>query len=315
MPSANANAASVVKTELGNLPEWNLNDLYPGMDSQEFKQDFDAAVPDAKAFEEKYKGKLADLSGDELSEALKAYEQMEERLGRVISYAGLIYAGDSSDPANAKFYGDVQERLTMAGGHLLFFGLQLNAIEEADMESALAGSAALAHYRPWLTDLRLDKPYQLDDKLEQLFLEKSATGAGAFNRLFDETMSALRFDVKGEELAIEPTLNLLLDKDGAMRKAASDALAKTFGDNIRLFTLITNTLAKDKQIGDTWRGFEDVADARHLANRVERPVVDALVAAVEDAVPRISHRYYAMKSKWMPRARKARSKKKPVSSY
>ncbi|EFL88655.1 M3 family oligoendopeptidase [Ahrensia sp. R2A130] len=296
---SSANTASSVKTELGNLPEWNLNDLYPGMQSVEFKLDFDAAVPDAQGFEAQYKDKLAALSGDELAEALAAYEQLEERLGRVISYAGLIYAGDSSDPANAKFYGDVQERLTMAGGHLLFFGLELNAIKEAHMEKALAGSAALAHYRPWLTDLRLDKPYQLDAKLEQLFLEKSSTGAGAFNRLFDETMSALRFDVKGEELAIEPTLNLLQDKDGTMRKAASDALAKTFGDNIRLFTLITNTLAKDKQIGDTWRGFEDVADGRHLANRVERQVVGALVDAVEDAFPRISHRYYAMKAKWM----------------
>ncbi|MEN0040538.1 MAG: M3 family oligoendopeptidase [Pseudomonadota bacterium] len=295
-PAANA---STVKTELGHLPEWNLSDLYPGTESAEFKLDFNAVVPDAQAFEEKYKGKLTELSGPDLAEAVAAYEKLEERLGRVISYAGLIYAGDSSDPTNAKFYGDVQERLTVAGSHLLFFGLQLNAIEEADLNDLLEASPTLAYYRPWLTDLRLDKPYQLDDRLEQLFLEKSATGAAALNRLFDETMSALRFDVKGEELAIEPTLNLLQDKDSAMRKAASDSLAKTFGDNIRLFTLITNTLAKDKQIGDKWRGFEDVADARHLANRVERPVVDALVAAVENAFPRISHRYYAMKAKWM----------------
>ncbi len=292
-------SAASVKTELGDLPQWNLDDLYPGMKSDAFRADYDSTVPDAAAFEETYKGKLASLSGDELAEAIHAYEALGEVGGRMMSYAGLIYAGDSQDPTNAKFYGDVQERLTDASRHGLFFELELNRIADVDMDALLASSGALTHYKPWIMDARLERPYQLDDKLEQLFMEKGATGRGAFNRLFDETMSALRFDVDGEELAIEPTLNLLVDTDGDRRKAASDALIKTFGKNLRLFTLITNTLAKDKQIGDTWRGFEDVADARHLANRVEREVVDALVSAVEDAFPRLSHRYYAMKAKWM----------------
>ncbi|MEL7229000.1 MAG: M3 family oligoendopeptidase [Pseudomonadota bacterium] len=300
-PSASA-AATAVKTEYGMLPEWNLADLYPGMSSDEFKADFDNAVPWAKSFEEQYKGKLASLlgnHGDDLAKAIVEYEKLEDGLGRLISYAGLIYAGDSANPTHAKFYGDVQEQLTKASAHLLFFPLEFNQLEEAAVDAGFEQSQNLACFRPWIMDLRLDKPYQLDDKIEQLFLEKSATGRGAFNRLFDETMSALRFDVNGESLAIEPTLNLLQDRNGKLRKDASDALAKTFGENLRLFTLITNTLAKDKQIGDTWRGFDDVADSRHLANRVERPVVDALVEAVEDAFPRLSHRYYAMKAKWM----------------
>ncbi|MEL7272761.1 MAG: M3 family oligoendopeptidase [Pseudomonadota bacterium] len=300
-PSASA-AATAVKTEYGMLPEWNLADLYPGMSSDEFKADFDNAVPWAKSFEEQYKGKLASLlgnHGDDLAKAIVEYEKLEDGLGRLISYAGLIYAGDSANPTHAKFYGDVQEQLTKASAHLLFFPLEFNQLEEAAVDAGFEQSQNLAYFRPWIMDLRLDKPYQLEDKIEQLFLEKSATGRGAFNRLFDETMSALRFDVNGESLAIEPTLNLLQDRNGKLRKDASDALAKTFGENLRLFTLITNTLAKDKQIGDTWRGFDDVADSRHLANRVERPVVDALVEAVEDAFPRLSHRYYAMKAKWM----------------
>ena len=307
-PHSPASNSSASKSEFGNLPVWNLNDLYPGMDSSEFKKDFDNAVPSAKSFEDTYKGKLEQelndtrsgkTAGDGLAEAIATFEKLEEELGRIISYSGLIYAGNSADPSNAKFYGDVQERLTQAGSHLLFFPLELNLINDKTIDAAIKTSIKLAYYAPWLRDLRLDKPYQLDDKIEQLFLEKSATGRGALNRLFDETMSDLRFNVKGEDLAIEPTLNLLQDKDGKKRKAASDALAVTFKENLRLFTLITNTLAKDKQIGDTWRGFEDVADGRHLANRVERPVVDALVSAVEDAFPRISHRYYKMKAKWM----------------
>ena len=220
----------------------------------------------------------------------------------MISYAGLVYAADSASPERAKFYGDVQEKMTLAGRHLLFFPLELNRLDESALAASMEESEALAHYRPWLKDLALDRPHQLDDRIERLFLEKSATGRSAFNRLFDETMSALRFAVEGEEddaLPIEPTLNLLQDADRGRRRAAADALATTFSDNLRLFTLITNTLAKDKQISDEWRGFEDVADSRHLANRVERPVVDALVAAVTDAYPDLSHRYYRMKARWL----------------
>lgn len=302
MTNVNIAATSTDSDDLGNLPHWDLTDLYPGMESAEFRKDFDDCVTRTTAFEARFKGKLSDIlssSGDEFAVSVTEYEKLEDFLGRIISYAGLTYAGDSSDAKIAKFYGDVQEILTKASSHLLFYPLELNQIETEALDAAMQSSKNLAHYKPWLDDLKLDKPYQLDDKLEQLFLEKSATGRGAFNRLFDETMANLRFQIDGEELAIEPTLSLLQDSDGSNRKKASDALSKTFKENLRLFTLITNTLAKDKQIGDTWRGFEDVADSRHLANRVEREVVDALVSAVEDAFPRISHRYYAMKAKWL----------------
>jgi len=166
------------------------------------------------------------------------------------------------------------------------------------LEAAMSNSE-LGHYRPWLEDLRIEKPYQLEDKLEQLFHEKAVSGRGAWNRLFNETMTSLRFEVDGEKLSLEPTLNLLLDTDEAKRRKAAEALSRVFNQNVRLFTLVTNTLAKDKEISDRWRGFADVADSRHLANRVEREVVDALVSAVRDAYPRLSHRYYALKARWL----------------
>ena len=160
---------------------------------------------------------------------------------------------------------------------------------------------ALARYKPWIDDLRKEKPYQLEEQLERLFHEKSITSHSAWSRLFNETMTALRFEVEGEKepLALEPTLNFLMHPDGGKRQAAAEALAKVFKDNMRLFTLITNTLAKDKEISDRWRGFKDVADSRHLANRVEREVVEALVGAVRAAYPRTAHRYYAMKARWL----------------
>jgi oligoendopeptidase F len=299
-----AEAAAAVASGNG-LPEWNLADLYPAMDSPEVKADLARAETDSIAFETRFKGKLADLAGGAddgraLAEAVVEFEKLEELLGRIISYAGLLHAGDTSDPVRSKFYGDVQERITTASAHLLFFALELNRIDDAVLENAMSGPA-LGHYRPWLEDIRKEKPYQLEDRVEQLFHEKSVTGRGAWNRLFDETMASLKFSVDGEDLAIEPTLNLLQDSDGSKRQAAAEALARTFKANLRLFAHITNTLAKDKEISDRWRGFKDVAASRHLANRVEPEVVDAMVAAVRNAYPRLSHRYYALKARWFGR--------------
>jgi len=288
--------------KLGALPEWNLSDLYPGLDSPEIKRDLDQADSDCAAFEQEFKGRLAAMAtgegaGRSLAGAVRRYEAIDDRLGRLISYSSLVYAGNTTDPVRAKFYGDVQERITAASLHLLFFTLELNRVDDTQLEAAMR-DPALGHYRPWLEDVRKEKPYQLEDRVEELFHEKSVTGYSAWNRLFDETIASLRFKVAGKSLAIEPTLNLLQDADGKKRKAASEALAKTFKENLRPFVLITNTLAKDKEISDRWRGFKDIADARHLSNRVEREVVEALVAAVRAAYPKLSHRYYALKAKW-----------------
>ena len=288
---------------LGRLPEWNLGDLYPAMDSRELREDLARAEREAELFEKEWKGRLAAEAqkGAEgrLGEAVRAYEALDELFGRLGSYAGLIYASDTSDPARAKFYGDMQEKLTNASTHLLFFTLELNKIDDAIIETALAQDALFGHYRPWVLDIRKDRPHQLEDRIEQLFHETAVVGRGAWNRLFDETMTNLRFSVDGEELTLEPTLNLLQDADAQKRRKAAEALAGTLGEHIRLFTLITNTLAKDREIADRWRGFGDVADSRHLANRVEREVVDALAASVRAAYPRLSHRYYALKARWL----------------
>jgi oligoendopeptidase F len=292
---------------LGALPEWNLADLYAGLDDPAIKRDLDRVDAEAIAFEQTYKGKLAELArspgaGAALADAVRRYETIDDLMGRLGSYAGLVHAGDTVDPARTKFYGDVQERLTAASTHLLFFTLELNRIDDALLNAAMAGPA-LGHYRPWLEDVRRYKPYQLEDRVEQLFHEKSVTAYSAWNRLFDQTIANLRFKVAGKTLPIEPTLNLLQDRSAAKRKAAAEALAATFKQNLAQFTLITNTLAKDKEIADRWRGFADIADARHLDNRVEREVVDALVAAVRDAYPQLSHRYYALKAKWFGKKR------------
>lgn len=284
------------------LPEWNLADLYPSIDAPEVTRDLERLAEECASFEQAHKGKLADETakpdgGAWLAQAIRRFETIDDLAGRLVSYAGLVHAGNTVDPAISKFYGDVGERITAASVHLLFFTLELNRLDDAVLERALT-NADLAYYRPWIEDTRKDKPYQLEDRVEQLFHEKSVSGYAAWNRLFDQTISGLRFKVGGKDLAIEPTLTLLQDRAPEKRKAAAQALGKTFKANERTFALITNTLAKDKEISDRWRGFQDIADARHLSNRVEREVVDALVSSVRAAYPRLSHRYYALKARW-----------------
>ncbi len=301
---ASETAAALAKS-LGALPEWDLGHLYPGMESPELKVDLERAMSDSQSFAALYRGKLGALAEREdggalLAEAVKAFEALSDRLGRIGAYAGLVYAGDTTDPQRAKFYGDTQDKLNAAVTELLFFELELNRIEPEHL-ARIAATGPLSHWKPWLDDLAKDKPHQLEDRIEALFHEKSMTGHAAWNRLFDETIASLRFRIGGEELTLEPTLNKLQDADGAVRKAAAEALGDVFRGNLRVFALITNTLAKDKEISDRWRKFQDVADSRHLANRVEREVVDALVSAVRAAYPRLSHRYYKLKAKWFGR--------------
>ncbi|MBB4052710.1 oligoendopeptidase F [Devosia subaequoris] len=292
-------AAQKGHNQFGDLPVWDLNDLYPGKDSPEFKTAMDQAKSLAAEFEAKYKGKLAELTqSDRLIEAIKDSETLGDLTGRIGSFAFLQYAQKSTDPDRAKFMGDTNEALTTLSTRVLFFELELNRIADADLDEALDKDAELARYKTWFAELRKAKPYQLDDKLEELFHDKSVTAYSAWNRLFDETLSSLEFEVDGETLNLESTLHLLSEKDETKREAAFKALASTLKANGRLFTHITNVLAKDKEISDRWRGYKDIADSRHMANSVEREVVDALQAAVEDAYPRLSHRYYKMKAKW-----------------
>ena len=286
--------------QFGPLPEWDLSDLYPGRDSPELKADIERARSEAKAFEADGKGKLSDLakSPGALGSLVRRYEGLSDLTGRLGSFAYLQYAQNTGDPDRAKFLGDLSQALTDLSTGLIFFELEMNRLEEPELEAAMAADPALARYRPWLAEMRKAKPFQLEDRVEELFHEKSTTGASAWNRLFDETMASLQFDVAGEKLGIEATLHLLSDREEPKREAAFHGLSATLHDNGRLLTHITNVLAKDKDISDRWHGFKDIADSRHLANSVERETVDALQSAVRAAYPRLSHRYYAMKAKW-----------------
>ncbi len=290
-------ASTAAPQNLGALPEWDLADLYPGRDSAALKSELERSARDAAAFRERFEGKLAGLSGAALGAAVADYEQLQERLGRIMSYAYLVYAGDMGDAEIGRFFQTMQERVNAITTDLLFFTLQLNKIEDADFAEKLK-SRELARYAPWLRDIRAFRPFQLADELEKLLHEKSVAGRAAWTRLFDETMAALRFPLDGRDLTSAEILHLLSDHDPAVRERAATVLGEVLGQNARIFALVTNTLAKDKEIEDRWRGFKRPISARNLSNFVEDEVVDALIAAVRRAYPALSHRYYRLKAKW-----------------
>ncbi len=288
---------SAAQDDLGGLPEWNLADLYPAPDSPEVKADLDRARYRARQLREDYAGRLADLDGESLAVAIERFEAVEEMLGRLASYAQLVYSGNMSDPEVGKFYQWIQEAATETSSDLVFFTLELNRIPDEALEARLE-NARLARYWPWIRDTRAFRPHQLSDELERLLHEKHVAGRAAWVRLFDETMAALRFPVQGEELTSSEVLNRLVSHDGETRKAAAKSFGKVLGEHERTFALIANTLAKDKAIEDKWRGFARPVSSRNLANFVEDEVVDALVGAVTESFPRLSHRYYRLKAKW-----------------
>ncbi|MFX4220540.1 MAG: M3 family oligoendopeptidase [Thalassobaculum sp.] len=285
---------------IGPLPQWDLADLYPSPDGPELAGDLERSAEKAGSFRASLEGKVADLSGGDLGRAIAEYEAIEEVLGRIMSYAHLRYAGDMSDPEIGKFYQSMQERVNGISTELLFFTLELNRIPEDDLQAKL-GDPALAHYAPWLREVRAFREHQLSDELEQMLHEKYVSGRAAWTRLFDETMARLRFPLDDETLTMSEVLDRLSHRDAAMRKKAAESLSAVLGENVSLFALVTNTLAKDKAIEDKWRRYPRPISARNLSNAVEDEVVSALVEAVRGAYPKLSHRYYALKAKWFGR--------------
>jgi len=289
--------ASDRKAALGVLPEWDLGDLYPGRDSPELSRDLEHLSQGAEAFQREYEGRIAELSGAALGAAVKVYERLQELSGRIISYASLVHAGNLADPEIARFYQTVQERINAISTTLLFFALEINRLDDGELATKEA-APELAHYIPWLRDTRAFRPYQLSDELEKLLHEKYVSGKAAWTRLFDETIADLRFPLRGEELTEAEALDLLSDPNPELRREAANVIGDVLGRNARTFALITNTLAKDKEIEDRWRRFARPISSRNLSNFVEDEVVDALITAVRDSYPRLSHRYYQLKARW-----------------
>jgi len=296
-PVFDANATAQGRN-LGNLPVWDLSDLYTAPDAPEIERDLSWLQTECAAFASEYEGKLADLDAEAMLKLIDRYEAIDRVGGRIMSYAGLRYYQQTTDPERAAFLSDCEDRLTTYTAPLVFFSLEVNRIEDAKLD-ALFEDAALARYKPVFDRLRKMRPYQLSDELEKFLHDQSVVGATAWNKLFDETISGLEFTVNDEVMGIEATLNLLTEQDRATREAAARELGRVFSANVKTFARVHNTLAKEKEVEDRWRNMPTPQTGRHLSNDVEPEVVEALRDAVVEAYPRLSHRYYELKRKWL----------------
>ena len=284
--------------ELGQLPDWNLNDLYTSTDAKELVNDLNWLEKECDEFAKNYEGKLKFLSADEMLKCVIRNEKISSISGRIISYAGLLYYQKTTDADRAKFLSDMQEKITIFTTKLVFFSLEINSLDDDFLESLLKENVKLSRYKPVFEKIRALKPYQLSDEIEK-FLHDLGIVGDAWEKLFDETIAGLKFKIGGETLNIEATLNFLTDQKRENRKNATHELARVFGENIKIFTRVHNTQAKEKEIIDRWRKMPTPQMGRHLANQVEPEVVDALRNAVVKAYPKISHRYYELKRKWL----------------
>ncbi len=285
--------------DLGDLPEWNLDDLYAGEEAPELARDMAWLEKECADFASDYRGKLADLDAGDMLTCITRHEKIDNIAGRIMSFAGLRYYQNTTDGDRAKFMSDCQDKLTAFTTPLVFFSLEFNRIDEADYDATFSASPELARYRPVFDRMRAMRPHQLSDELEQFLHDQSVVGSSAWNKLFDETMAGLEFTVGDEVLNLEATLNLLSDHDRDRREAGARELVRVFGQNVKLFARVHNTLAKEKEIEDRWRNMPTPQTGRHLSNHVEPEVVEALRNAVVAAYPNLSHRYYELKRKWL----------------
>ena len=286
-------------SQIKNLPEWNLDDLYSSENDKNLTIDLKWLDKECTKFENDFKNKLSKLSAQNFLKCILRYEKIQNISGRIMSFAGLKYYQSTTDPKRAKFLADMQDKITVSSSKLVFFALEINNIDNKKINSLLKGDVQLSRFKPIFDSLRKMKNHQLSTELEAFLHDQSVVGTSAWNRLFDETIAGLKFTINNEELNIESTLNLLSDNDRKTRELGAKEVARVLGKNINIFSRITNTLAKEKEIEDRWRKMPSPQFGRHLSNDVEPDVVEALRNAVVNAYPETSHRYYKLKAKWM----------------
>lgn len=287
-----------VKKPAMSLPTWNLSHLVPAPAEKNIQKMLQGAATKAKSFQKAYKGKLAKLSARDFAAAVASYESLSETLSRAYNYASLDRQTRLDDAKVAQLYQSVMEKVNEISTEVLFFTLELNKIPDAALKAKLRDKSA-ARYKPFIEQVRAFRSYQLSDEIERTLHERSVVGASAWTRMFDETMARLRFPVGGKMVTETEVFHMMLSRDGKVRKTAAKALEKVFGDNVQTLGFIYNTIIKEKDIDDRQRGFTSPMASRNLGNQVEDKVVEALVRAVKEYYPKLSHRYYKLKAKWM----------------
>lgn len=299
------NAPAHLPNATDNLPVWRLDDLYAGREDPRIEADLAAAAAantELAKLQGKFVAARADAArlGAMLDQGISLYEDATNGLWSVGAYASLSASTARDDPAWAKFEADLRAKSSQIAAESLFFSLELNELDDGEIEAALRAHPAAARWRPWLRRVRLSRPHELTHDLERFVIDRGPALSN-WVRLWDETLARLKAKVGKEQLSLPEALNRLSDPSATARKQAAQGLAVALEERTPVLALSLNTIAFEKQVEDRWRKYAFPAQSRHLANEVDAEAVDALEAAVVEAYPAISHRYYKLKAKLMGR--------------
>ena len=275
--------------------KWDLSDLYKSPDDPALKKDKELLLKKADQFAASYRGRVAELSEAEFAEAMGYYEELVQKSGKIGSYAHLIWSTNTEDPALGKLLQEASEMGSELSQKLVFFNVEWLHIEDEKAEQ-LIHSKELIKWQHYLEVSRMYKDHILSEDAEKVMSAKSVTGRAAWNRYFDETLGAARFELDGEELTEQEVLSKLHNPDRELRKKAHQSLTDTFTDHSRSLTFIFNTLLADKYTNDKLRNYESWISSRNLSNQTDTDTVNALIDSVTGHY-HLVQRYYKLKRK------------------
>jgi oligoendopeptidase F len=274
---------------------WDLSDLYETADDPRFEEDVKEAEDAAAAFRERYYGKIAEISAGELADAIAEIERIEGLITRPGYFAHLDYATNMADSARAALVARLTEKGAALDTQLLFFGLEIAALEDDAAETLLA-SPDLEKWDHWIRSLRKFRPYLLTEPEEKILTEKTVSGVSAWDRLYEELLGALKVEIDGTELGFEEAMARMYLPDREERRKAAEAVTETLEPGLRTRTFIFNTILLDKSIDDRLRDYPTWISARNLRNETTDEAVQALIDATVSRYD-VVQRYYRLKAK------------------
>ncbi|PPR76025.1 MAG: Oligoendopeptidase F, plasmid, partial [Alphaproteobacteria bacterium MarineAlpha2_Bin1] len=285
--------------KIDKIPSWDLSDLYETIKSEKISQELKEIDDDIVYFSKKYKGKLLSLALEDLYEAILQYEEIKEKIEKICSFVELITSENilNDEISNKGYY--LKEILEKYSSNIMFFSLEINQFSSSKV-SEISKNENVSRYIEWINNLRSMKFYQLREDLEKILIEKRSTGKNSWVRLFDETIASIFVEVNNEKYSLDKALDLMSSSsDSNQRKKFGLSISEEFNKKEDLLGFILNTIVKDKEIEDRWRGFPKVDSSRHISNFIEPEIVDSLFMSVKEFYPRISHRYYNLKREYM----------------
>ena len=274
---------------------WDLSDLYESIEDPRLDADVEEVEAATAAFRERYYEKVSELDASELADAIAERERLESTFTRAIYFAHLSYVTDMADPQRGALIARLTERGAMLDTQLLFFGLELAALDDTAMDALLA-DPALERWSHWLQTVRKFRPYLLSEPEEKILTEKSVSGMSAWGRLYEELLGAVKVTLDGEEMGFEEAMAKLYSPDRDLRKRASEAITEALAPGLRTRTYVFNTVVLDKSIDDRLRGYETWLTARNLSNDTTDEAVQALIEATVARYD-VPQRYYRLKAK------------------